>query len=283
MESYGYFNIIRLNKDGSWDNNFSTKRFENGCPNVVKIQEDQKIIAGGVFDYTLNGVERANIVRLDSNGNYDDGFTPGIKNNSFNTPLGINCMLIDGDGKIVIAGGELHEGIADKYSFIMRLNADGTIDNSFDFSIKVFQSGNYPRIFSIARQSDGKILVGGAIDGVGPDYDHITPANSIFRLNSNGTVDTSFNALDSVKNYIAVIQTMKDDRLLLGRQSVGLSDSSFLRIFKRNGELLEYRVPVSRGNISRIIAENDSTFLLLGSFTTEARRYGLLRLRRILE
>jgi uncharacterized delta-60 repeat protein len=279
---HGNFNVIRLNKDGSFDNSFTVDRFTNGTPNIVRIQEDGKIILAGLFFYTRNGINHAHIVRLNTDGSYDDGFSPGIQTN-MNSSFAINSVLIDGQGKIVIAGGELYDGNANRYSYILRLNANGTLDNSFNFNSILFPQGNSSRIFQIARQSDEKILVSGAFNGVGVDYDHMISVNSMFRLNSNGSVDNSFIATDSVKTYINIIQVLKDDRLLIGRQSTGAFDSSFLRIFSPKGELSGFRVSIPQGVISRIIPENDSTFLLSGSFNEPARPYGLVRLKRIVD
>lgn len=77
-------------------------------------------------------------------------------------------------GSFTNIGGQPRAGLA-------RLDPDGTLDSSFDPNPNSV-------IFTIAVQSDGKILVGGNfsyICGEARDY--------LARLNSNGTLDNEFN------------------------------------------------------------------------------------------
>ena len=77
-----------------------------------------------------------------------DGFDPNA-----NGP--IRAVVVQADGKILIGGDFTTLGLpATGRNYIARLNADGTIDPSFNPNAN--QS-----IYSIALQPDGKILVGG--------------------------------------------------------------------------------------------------------------------------
>jgi hypothetical protein len=63
------------------------------------------------------------------------------------------------------------------------------VPNNKDFNIDINQFGNSPQIFAVGVQNDGKVIYGGAfnllINGVS--------ANNIFRLNSDGSFDNTFN------------------------------------------------------------------------------------------
>lgn len=89
------------------------------------------------------------------------------------------------DGKTLIGGvftvinGYAAGGIA-------RLNVDGSVDTSFNPPDFYNGSGNGATIYTIAVQTDGKILVGGYILGAG-DY-----KPGIRRLNPDGSIDPSF-------------------------------------------------------------------------------------------
>ncbi|MBI5759431.1 MAG: hypothetical protein HZA46_13005 [Planctomycetales bacterium] len=103
------------------------------------------------------------------------------------------------DGKVVVVGwwetGETdRNGVPNTQFTTVRLNTDGTLDESFGSFGTV--STTVPgwltsKAFDVAIQADGKILVGG-ISLVGLDTSSGRYAFEIVRYNTNGTVDTSF-------------------------------------------------------------------------------------------
>jgi hypothetical protein len=69
----------------------------------IVVQKNGKIIIAGDFN-RANGVERSGIARFNPDGSLDQKFDPG----SGLSPLGgfpINGLIVQPDGKIVIAGG----------------------------------------------------------------------------------------------------------------------------------------------------------------------------------
>ncbi|MEO6656190.1 MAG: carboxypeptidase regulatory-like domain-containing protein [Pyrinomonadaceae bacterium] len=95
------------------------------------------------------------------------------------------AVAIQPDGKIVCAG--YSSGVS-TIAFVVRYNADGSLDTSFNGTGKVTENfaGGLTLATSIGVQSDGKILVGG--------YTSATSGRDFFllRYNSNGTLDPSF-------------------------------------------------------------------------------------------
>src|SRR5207237_286301 len=130
---------------------------------------DGKIIIGGNFA-SYNGTSRDSIPRLNSDGSLDTSFDAG----GANLGGGLLTIALQPDGK-VIGGGSNTGGIA-------RLNSDGSRDTSFDPG-----TGTDSTVFTTALQSDGKIIIGGKFLNYG-----LTSRSHIARLNSNGSVDTSF-------------------------------------------------------------------------------------------
>ena len=145
-------------------------------------------------------------------------FAAGEVDTSFSASLtkhlsaSVSRSVVQPDGKILIAGNFrvvnriVHNGIA-------RLNADGTLDTTFN-SPDLFRPGDAsPAINDIALQSNGKILVGGIFTAVGG-----TPRHSIFRLNADGTLDTTFP--QEIPNFpdfdVYQIHVYPDDRFLVG-------------------------------------------------------------------
>jgi uncharacterized delta-60 repeat protein len=95
------------------------------------------------------------------------------------------------DGKIIAAG---YSAVSGRYDFsVVRLNSNGSLDNSFDGDGKaIITSGTYGSIcYAAAIQTDGKILLAGI--AVNDDYDF-----AIIRLNINGSLDSSFDG-DGIK------------------------------------------------------------------------------------
>src|SRR5688572_2678417 len=65
------------------------------------------------------------------------------------------------------------------------------------------------RVFAIAVQEDGKIIIGGEFSTVGG-----APHGSIARLNADGTVDDTFQA--SVDHVVAAVALQADGKILAG-------------------------------------------------------------------
>jgi uncharacterized delta-60 repeat protein len=171
--------IARLNPDGSIDETFSTGQGASGGRVVdIALQPDGKIIITGDFN-RYNGISREKIARLNSDGSLDTSFDPGS-----GTDFGIEAVLIQPDGKIIIAGNFT------KYNNInagriARLNADGTLDPSFNTSGSGF---NNNELLCLALQDDGKIITGGNSSQFNGNT-----VPRLVRLNPDGTLDNSFN------------------------------------------------------------------------------------------
>jgi uncharacterized delta-60 repeat protein len=95
---------------------------------------------------------------------------------------GANAGALQGDGKIVIAGF-IATNQNQEQPGLLRYNTDGTLDPNFGIGGKVVIGGtNAGAAFAVAVQTDGKILAA-------------APANlqlTVFRFNSNGSVDNTF-------------------------------------------------------------------------------------------
>ena len=174
--------LVRLNSDGTEDTSFYTNLGTsfNSTVNEVHIQSDGKILVGGQFT-SLNGTTRNRLVRLNSNGTVDTSFYTNMGTAVGNN--GVNTIEVDSDGKILI-GGSFTSFNGNTRNRLVRLNSDGTQDTSFYTNLGTSFNSTVNEVYA---QSDGKILVGGAfttLDG--------NTRESIVRLNSDGTEDTTF-------------------------------------------------------------------------------------------
>ncbi|WP_374073585.1 delta-60 repeat domain-containing protein [Bdellovibrio bacteriovorus] len=101
---------------------------------------------------------------------------------------GVQKMKIQSDGKYVVVGQTDGGGTND--FAIVRYNADGSLDTSFNSTGKVaMEFGSYSSdgANAVAIQTDGKILVAGYSEVTSSDF-------AIARYNSDGSLDTSFNS-----------------------------------------------------------------------------------------
>jgi len=103
--------------------------------------------------------------------------------------LTIAASAVQSDGKVIVVGATLAGG----GSFLAeRFNADGTLDPSFNAgALGNLFLGQVSQATSVVVQPDGKILIGGytEVNASGAAED---AAFALVRLNSDGTLDTSF-------------------------------------------------------------------------------------------
>ncbi len=164
--------LARLNPDGSLDTTFDPGAGTNSEVRAFAIQADGKILVGGAFGQ-FNGVARAGMARLNANGSLDTSFDPGAGSDV----VGTSAIIFQSDGKILAGGQNL-----------VRLNPDGSRDTSFTKGVEQTNPDFDPQVNDLVIQPDGKIVIGGRFDR----YSGVS-RNNIARVNTDGTLDLSFN------------------------------------------------------------------------------------------
>lgn len=116
------------------------------------------------------------------------------------TPIGTGydeaySVAIQSDGKIVVAGYGVFGSGGD--FAVVRTNSDGSFDSSFNGTGKVTTpiGSSLDQAYSVALQSDGKIVVAGFSLGSNLDF-------AVVRYKSDGCLDTSFNGTGIVTTPI---------------------------------------------------------------------------------
>ena len=208
----GFFNLyqdstqnylIRLNSDGSKDTSFDIGTGFNTWVRSVAIQSNGKILVGGDFT-TYQDSTQNRLIRLNSDGSRDTSFNIGTGFNAF-----VRTIAIQSDGKILV-GGDFITFSGAIQNRLIRLNSDGSKDTSFNIGTGI-DSGFNSIVYSIAIQSDGKILVGGQLT----TFTGVTQ-NYLIRLNSDGSKDTSFNIGTGFSSQVRSIAIKSDGKLLVG-------------------------------------------------------------------
>jgi uncharacterized delta-60 repeat protein len=190
------FSLVRVYPDGKRDGGFSAS--PNSGIFSVDIYSDNKVIIGGRFT-TLNSISSNRIGRLNSDGSRDSTFNVGSGSNST-----VNVVKLIDDK--ILAGGDFTQYSGSTSNYIVRINSDGSIDNTFNIG-----SGFNNNVETIAIQSDGKLLVGGNFTS----YNGVS-INRLVRLNSDGTIDNTFNVGTGAGSTIWSIYIQPDNKILVG-------------------------------------------------------------------
>ena len=185
--------IALLNPDGTPDNTFNAGGLGIDASSIIgacDIQADGKILIGGFYLITYNGITVKNMIRLNANGSIDNTFNfhyLAFTDINFNTST-INEIKVQPDGRILVGGNA--SGVPGGQKNLVRLLANGSIDPSFT----VGDMGPMGTCFSclspvseIKIQPDNRIVVVGAFDSYNGQV-----RKNIVRLEANGTIDASF-------------------------------------------------------------------------------------------
>ena len=215
------FAVVRFNPDGSLDTTFdndgivTTSIFSSGALGAVKLQPDGKIVAAG---YVLNSSNQDffTVIRYNANGSVDASFgASGVVMADFGVIDFFEDLTIQPDGKILAMGtGNISSSTPSVA--MMRLNSNGSFDNSFDGDGRVASLvPNLEEAYSIDLQADGRIVVGGKINA----------AFGVVRYNSNGSLDTTFDGDGVAIADFGIDSGARDIRVTANGKLVGVGNS----------------------------------------------------------
>ena len=208
--------IARLNTDGSLDTTFGQggkvilpspdPRERLAKITAMAVQPDGSIIVVGATERSIPSTGAVPGVlypeqdfwtaKLNADGSLDTSFgTVGQVLVPFN--IGgddddtANGVALQPDGKIVVFG-TAEAGINNSMAAVARLNPDGSLDSSFANGGRFTLSFGYRNTHASAAvggaiQPDGKIVIFGSASSA-----PLSTAMAAARLNSNGSIDTSF-------------------------------------------------------------------------------------------
>jgi uncharacterized delta-60 repeat protein len=221
--------LVRLNSDGTKDTTFDIDTGFNDVVAAIAIQSDGKILVGGEFSTYSGSTQRA-LVRLNSDGTKNTF----VGATAFPSNRDVYSIEIQSDGKI-LAGGRFSSFSGFDADNLVRINSDGSKDNTFDTS----DHSPGGLIFSIAIQSDGKILVGGSFDRHdGGDQ------KGLIRLNSDATKDTTFDIGTGFTGYpetVYSIAIQSDGKILVGGLFEAYNGTAAPRFVRLYGEGVDAR------------------------------------------
>ncbi|MFZ9730469.1 MAG: hypothetical protein ACO3CX_02440 [Ilumatobacteraceae bacterium] len=213
--------VARLNSDGSLDTSFNPN--VDADVNAVAVQSDGKIVIGGEFS-TVGGTARTRVARLNSDGSLDTSFGSPVMNNNVNT------VAVQSDGKVVVGGGFTYVGAAFlTQTYLARLNSTASRDTAFNSNVGGGCCAVNGEVNTVVVQSDGKIVIGGNFTSVGG-----ATRNRVARLNSDGSLDTSFNPNVNGITYATLVQS--DGKIIVGGSFTSVGGTTRNRVARLNSD-----------------------------------------------
>lgn len=253
----------------------------------VKIQPDGKIVMcvessdstgrkAWVFRYLTNGIPDHTFG--------DEGRVVISIGSKF---IGVKALALQPDGKIVVggyAGGDLRDSF-----FVIRLQVNGVLDNSFDGDgiVKTEVGESYTNISTLVLQPDGKIVAAGSA------YFNGNEDFALVRYNTNGSLDQSFSddgiqhiTFSDGEDRIQSALIQPDNKIVTGGLAVnnvtGKWDFAAARfnpdgtldpVFHGDGKTLIYITPYSDASYS-MIRQPDGKIVLGGYVHSDAQAGG---------
>jgi uncharacterized delta-60 repeat protein len=198
----GDFSMIRLNANGSVDASFGTlgsALFDVGGSSdsgrgVIALPDGHLLMVGNSLN---GGAYEFSVIRTDANGTLDTSFgNQGKVLMAVGTGYAFsNTLLVQPDagapqGYRLIVAGHVQNGATVDFG-VLRLNADGSVDNSFGVAgngrVLLAAGAGDETVNATALQADGKLLIAGrGIGATNGDY-------AVMRLTQDGQLDTTFN------------------------------------------------------------------------------------------
>jgi uncharacterized delta-60 repeat protein len=269
------YEVARLNADGTLDTSFNSTLPMSGGNFIYAMaqQSDGKVIIGGTFINNNYSPRINRLARLNSDGTLDGSFHPGSGPNS-----GVYALAAQPDGKVLV-GGQFRTFSGANRNCLVRLNADGTPDSSFNMGIGADAGVAAPFVYAISLLPDGKILIGGyfiSFNGVNQRY--------LARLNSDGSVDTSFNVASNIDSTVRAVAVLPDGKIMIGGDFNNINGISRPHVARLNSDgSLDASFNPGAGtetSVRAVAAQPDGKIVIGGTFTTanNAVHIGLARL-----
>lgn len=253
--------LARFLADGTLDASFNPGSGGGGSTVItLAAQRDGKVLLGGSL---WDGSAFRPLMRRNTNGSIDTSFVT-----TADSPPSVFAQQPDGK---ILMGGNLATVNGTATPKLVRLNLDGTLDNTFSLVVANGAVTSEPRRLIV--QPDGKILVGGNVQ---VRLNGSTVNVPLARLNADGTLDSAFTQkvsalLGSVTFADIALQT---DGRIVGVGTFTLSSPSVVNAvrFKTDGSVDPDCFVISRPNgpAYAVAAQVNDNLLIGGAFSDVA-------------
>lgn len=270
---FGYHNkVVRINSDGSPDEDFTSDNIGSSSyglhmRDLIVLTNDKILVAG--LDHTNTG----GLIRLNENGTVDNTFNVGT-----GADAAIYAIEVQSDSKIY-AVGEFSNFSGIQTKGLIRLNEDGSIDNTFSISASINDYFSNSIEDLIVNKYGEIFLVG---------YDN--NRYNLIKLDDSGNFDFtmktgSINKIPEIEypNKHLSLCLKNDSTLLIGGIISSYNNESLIGLapIDFDGDIVEFN-PKLRGKsiIKTVCKQNDGKLIFGGLFveTDSISTYKIARL-----
>jgi uncharacterized delta-60 repeat protein len=204
--------IIRLLPNGAEDPTFTPPNLgatrsstSESVIRALSVRSDGGVLIAGSFT-NVNGILRDGLARLKADGSLDESFEGAAGSGHFSYKYS-NVIFTLPDGSYLLGGpASVHEG--EYYPLLTHLSSTGSILPDFQIpDVPLDRDWNAWSITSIARQSDGSIVLGGYLSAT----DSMTERH-LLRFTPSRNLDPSFNPSNEV--YASQVFVQADDKII---------------------------------------------------------------------
>ena len=201
--------LNRYNANGTPDGTFSAT--PNNSVRGVGILPDGKYIVSGSFT-SINGVPKSKIARLFPNGAVDESFTAAVASDDFPETL---RTLPNAQFYVRMRHSFFPAPSEDTYR-IVRYNENGTVDNTF--------AQTFNRVYFWEVDGQGRVVT----------FRSGVPSTQYYRLNIDGSVDSSFNPPIKVPAGVSAVAIQPDGKILVAGHFDTANGVSVIRLVRLN-------------------------------------------------
>jgi len=251
--------VTKLNTDGTLNTEFNDNFVALSGSFNFNDFSDIEVLSNGKILVPYSIGNDGHVLKINANGTQDETWTTNLvfTNNVFDS------LYEDANNNIFCAGeGAATDGINNYYNLV-KLNSDGTVDDTFIYPENLLPAQHY--IVSIETQPDGKVLIGGWFYSYGNQY-----RRYIQRLNSDGSLDETFSSPYSFNGIVLDIKYLGQNEIWVA----GIFSKPYKGIVKLNhyGKPLTTGLPVQNDSFG--IKDGGNDLYDYGSFfNTDAHDY----------
>lgn len=249
--------LLKLNPDGTTN---SDKIFNllGGNHSKPFLTESGKIL---YFDYDSDYSQNYSILRrYNIDLTEDTSFTPITFSIAGRTPE-IHSFAEDSSGNYYF-GGQFRFVNASTNIFLSSLNLDGTVNYDYQ-DIGLINDNSYPYVQKILKLSSGKAIVYGEFHNR-IDFNY----KNLLRLNSDGTLDTSFKCIfGNVNSYIYAVEEQPDGKLIVGGHFLIKGYKNLLRLNSDGTLDTSFTINDFDGDVTTIKYTSSGDILVGGQFS----------------
>lgn len=180
--------------------------------------------ASGKIIIGTSGTGNNRVQRVNANGSLDETFL--INNAVFN--FSVECVQSTLSNILVVGGFSTFSG--NPYGRIIKFTPEGVIDDTFNSGGTGFNATAYKVIDNL----EGKIYVAGAMSTYNGNY-----CNKVVRLNTDGSVDTTFNIPVTLAGTIYSMVLYTDGKIIVAGSTNDLYNSKAILLINQDGSIDE--------------------------------------------